>query len=337
MLNQHSLEIGAGKPSWLGLAAGVSMAALGFAATPAMAQSYPAKPVRFVVTFLAGGPADIVSRLVAAKFTDAWKQQVVVENRAGANGIIGSEFVARSVPDGYTLLYTNTSFTINASLYPKLPFDPIKDFTPVTPMAAGPALLVVSPSLPVKSLQELITLAKAKPGTLFFGSSGNGSPSHLSMELLKTMAGVDILHVPYKGAAGVTADMMGGTIHITMSTIAAVLPLVRSGKLRPLAVTSAQRWPATLDVPTISEAGLPGYEQTNWHGIAMPAGAAGALVQKVSMDMSRIAQMPDLKEKLDVYGMAPLWMAPGPFGEFVKKDIDTWAKVVRSSGAKPDS
>lgn len=307
------------------------------AAGPVAAQSYPAKPVRFVVTFLAGGPADIVSRLVAAKFTDQWKQQVVVENRAGANGIVGSEFVARSTPDGYTLLYTNTSFTINASLYPKLPFDPIRDFTAVTPMAAGPAMLVVSPSLPVKTVKELIALAKAKPGTLSFGSSGSGSPSHLSMELLKSMANVDILHVPYKGAAGVTADMMTGQIHITMSTIAAVLPMVKSGKLRALAVTSGQRWPATPDVPTISEAGIPGYEQTNWHGIAMPAGAAPALVQKVNGDMGRIAQMADLKEKLDSYGMAPLWMAPEPFLEFVRKDIDTWAKVVKSSGAKPDS
>lgn len=337
MMQQLSRNSASGSSPWRRMLAGVSMVILAGLAPATFAQSYPTKPVRFVVTFLAGGPADIISRLAASKLTDAWKQQVIVDNRAGANGIVGTEFVARSAPDGYTMLYVNTSFTINASLYPKLPFDAIKDFTPVTPMGANPALLVVSNSVPATTLRELIALARAKPGTLSFGSSGVGSPSHLSMELLKTMANVDMLHVPYKGAAAVTADMMSGQIQITLSSISAVLPLVRAGKLRALAVTSAQRWPAIPDVSTISEAGLPGYEQTNWHGISMPAGAPAAIVQKVNADMTKIAQTADYRDRLDTYGVGPLWLPPGAFADFVRKDIETWAKVVKSSGAKPES
>ena len=314
----------------------VSAVVLAAMTSSVFAQAYPNKPVRFVVTFLAGGPADIISRLVGAKLSDAWKQPVIVDNRAGANGIVGTEFVARSAPDGYTMLYVNTSFTINASLYPKLPFDSVKDFTPVTPMAAGPALLVVGLSLPATSLKELIALAKTKPGKLTYGTSGIGSSAHLSTELLKTMAGIDMLHVPYKGAAAITADMMAGQIDVTMLTIAAVLPLVKAGKLRPLAVTSAQRWPAVPDVPTIAEAALPGYEQSNWHGISMPAGIAAPIVQKVNSDTTKIAQLVDIRERLDSYGLAPLSMPPTQFSAYVKTDIEIWAKVVKSSGAKPE-
>lgn len=317
-------------------AAAALAAPLALAALPAIAQSYPAKPVRFVVTFLAGGPADIISRLAATRLGEIWKQSVLVDNRAGANGIVGTEFVAHSPNDGYTMLYINTSFTINASLYPKLPFDSVKDFTYVTPMGANPGMLVVNLATPANNLKELLALARAKPGTLSFGSSGVGSPSHLSMELIKTMANVDMLHVPYKGAAAVTADMLANQIQITLSSISAVLPLAKAGKFRALAVTSAQRWPATPDVPTISEAGIPGYEQTNWHGIAMPVGVSQAIVQKVNADMTRVTNNTDFKEKLDPYGVGPFVMAPAPFTEFVKKDIETWAKVVKSSGAKPE-
>ncbi|MBI4191557.1 MAG: tripartite tricarboxylate transporter substrate binding protein [Betaproteobacteria bacterium] len=306
------------------------------ASANAFAQDYPNRPIRFIVTFLPGGPADTVSRLIASKLTDAWRQQVVIDNRAGANGIIGSELGARAAPDGYTMLYINTSFTINTSLYPKLPYDPVKDLTPVTPMAAGPAMLVVGLSVPVRSVQELIALAKAKPGELSYGSSGNGSPSHLSVELLKREAKIDILHVPYKGAAGVVTDMFAGQIQMTMSTIAAVLPYVKANRLRALAVTSAKRWPATPDVPTIAEAAVPGYVQSNWHGIAMPAGAPSAIVAKVNAELARIARLPDVRERLDALGMAPLSMPPTEFAAFVKADIGNWAKVVKLSGAKPE-
>ena len=306
------------------------------ASANAFAQDYPNRPIRFIVTFLPGGPADTVSRLIASKLTDAWRQQVVIDNRAGANGIIGSETGARAAPDGYTMLYINTSFTINASLYPKLPYDSVKDLTPVTPMAAGPALLVVGLSVPVRSVQELIALAKAKPGELSYGSSGNGSPSHLSVELLKREAKIDILHVPYKGAAGVVTDMFAGQIQMTMSTIAAVLPYVKANRLRALAVTSAKRWPATPDVPTIAEAAVPGYVQSNWHGIAMPAGAPSAIVAKVNAELARIARLPDVRERLEFLGMAPLSMPPTEFAAFVKADIGNWARVVKLSGAKPE-
>lgn len=306
------------------------------ASANAFAQDYPSRPVRFIVTFLPGGPADTVSRLIAAKLTDAWGQQVVIDNRAGANGIIGSQIGARAAPDGYTMLYINTSFTINTSLYPKLPFDPVNDLTPVTPMAAGPAMLVVGLSVPVRSVQELIALAKAKPGELTFGSSGIGSPSHLSVELLKREAKIDLLHVPYKGAAAVTADMFAGRIHMTMSTIAAVLPHVKAKRLRPLAVTSAKRWPATPDVPTISESAVPGYAQSNWHGIAMPTGAPPTIVAKVNAELAKIAQLPDVQERLNALGMAPFSMSQTEFAAFVKTDIGTWARVVKLSGAKPN-
>jgi tripartite-type tricarboxylate transporter receptor subunit TctC len=317
------------------LPAGICIGMTACAAT-AVAQTYPNKPVRFVVTFLPGGPADIVSRLSAAKLSDIWRQSVVVDNRAGANGIVGTDLVAKSAPDGYSMLYVNTSFTINASFYPKLPFDPVRDFVPVTPMAASPAVLVVGPSVPVNSVQELIALAKAKPGSMSFGSTGVGAPGHLYMELLKSTMNFDMVHVPYKGAAGVTTDMLGGRIQATLLNVAAVLPLVKSGKVRPLAIMAKQRWPATPDVPTIAEAGLPGYEQTNWHGISMPAKTSSAIVQKVNADMTKVAQLPDFREKLDASGMAPVSMSPIQFSAFIKNEIDTWEKAVKASGAKPE-
>ena len=300
------------------------------------AQSYPVKPVRWIVAYGAGGPADGLARLVAPKLTELWGQQVVIENRAAANGIVGTELVARAPADGHTLLLVTAGFSINATLYSKLPYDPVRDLAPVGPIAFGPGVLVIHPSVPARNIKELIALAKSKPGALAYGSGGSGAPSHLSVELINIMAGVEIIHVPYKSMAQAITNVIGGEAQITVPTIIAALPHVKSGRLRALGVTSAQRSPAAPELPTIAEAGLAGYQADNWYAAFAPAGTPAAIVAKINDDMRTAVTAPDTKDRLAALGMEVRSLSSPAFATFVQTEIAKWAKVVKASGAKAD-
>ena len=299
------------------------------------AQSYPARPVRLVVPFAAGGPVDTVARLLTPRLAEAWGQQVVVDNRPGANSIIGSEAVARAAPDGYTLLIVSAGFAINVTLQPKLPYDPARDFTPITTVAYGPSALVTHPSLPARNLRELIALAKARPGALTYGSSGVGAPtSHLGMELLKVTAGVDIVHVPYKSMAPALTDIIGGQVHMGMPTINVTVSHVRTGRLRALGVTSSTRSPAMPDVPPLAEVGMPGYEANNWTLLLGPAGLPAAIAEKIHADTARALQEPELRERYLAAGMEARSLPFAKVAEYVRSEIVKWGKVVKASGAR---
>lgn len=302
----------------------------------AFAQTYPAKPIRCIVAYGAGGPADALARLVAPKLSELWGQQLIIDNRAGANGIVGTEFVARAAADGYTLLLVTAGFSINATLYSKLPYDSVNDLAPVGPIAFGPGMLVIHPSVPAKNMRELIALAKAKPGALAYASGGSGSPSHLSVELINLMAGVNLLHVPYKSMAQAITNVIGGEAQITVPTIIAALPHVKTGRLRALGVTSSQRSPAAPDLPTIAETGLRGYQADNWYAVFAPAATPAAVVGKINEDIRTSVNMPDIKERLAALGMEVRNMSSSTFRSFVQAEIVKWAKVVKASGAKPE-
>ncbi len=306
------------------------------AACSVHAQNYPNKPVRFVVTYAPGGPADLAARFAGEKLGELWKQQVVVDNKVGANGIIGAELVAHAPTDGHTMLLVNTAFAINASLYAKLPYDSVRDFSPVTLIASGPAILVVRPTLPVTTLNEFVAMARAKPGTVSDGTTGMGSTGHLFRERLKAVASIDLLHVPFKSQVDVTNEMLANRIDFTVAGVAGALSQVRAGKLRALAVTSAQRWPAAPDVPTIAEAGLPGFEQSNWYGIAVPARTPVSIINKINSDVTRIGELADYRTKLTNFGVGPVAMSPTEFVTFFRNEIEYWGKLVKLSGAKPE-
>ena len=312
------------------------VAALG-ATGAATAQSYPAKAIRFVVPFPPGGPADILSRTIGQHLGTSWNQQVVIDNRAGAGGNIGAEIVAKSPPDGYTIFmgYVGTH-AINASLYRELPFDPFKDFEPVGLVAMVTIVLVVHPSVPVKSVKELIALAKARPGQLNFGSPGNGTPQHLAGELFNTMANVKMIHVPYKGAVPALNDLLGGRLSMIFSSMPPALPHVQTGKLRALGVTSAARSPAAPDVPTIAQSGLPGYEVINWYGVLVPAKTSPEIVGKLNAEINRIMNLPDVRERLAAQGAEIYTSTPSEFAAHIRKETEKWAKVVKFSGAHID-
>jgi len=314
------------------------LAALGAASfLPAtlQAQSYPVRPVRLVVPFAAGGPVDTVARLLTPRLAEAWGQQVVIENRPGANSIIGSEAVTRASPDGYTLLIVSAGFAINVTLQPKLPYDPVRDFTPITTVAYGPSALVTHPSLPARNLRALIALAKAKPGALTYGSSGVGAPtSHLGMELLKVTAGVDIVHVPYKSMAPALTDIIGGQVHMGMPTINVTVSHVRTGRLRAIGVTSSTRSPAMPDVPPLAEVGMPGYEANNWTLLLGPAGLPAAIAEKIHADTSSALQEPELRERYLAAGMEARSIPFAKVPEYVRSETIKWGKVVKASGAR---
>jgi len=312
----------------------LALAAFAFAQAPA---AYPTKPIRLVVPFPPGGATDILAREVAKHLTDAWGQSVVVDNRPGAGGNIGSELVARSAPDGYTLeMGTVGTHAINASLYSKMPYDHVKDFVPVILVAGVPNVLEVNPSVPVNSVQELIAYAKANPGKLNFASSGSGTSIHLSGELFKVMAGVQMTHVPYKGSAPALSDLLGGQVQLMFDNLPPSLPQIKAGKLRALAVTSSTRAPALPDVPTVAEAGLPGFEASSWFGVLAPAGTPPAIVAKLNAEIAKWLTTPEAKEKLANVGANIASGTPEDFARHIQAETAKWAKVVKESGAKVD-
>ena len=302
-----------------------------------MAADYPTKPIRLVVPFPPGGTTDILARAVAQKLSEAWNEQVVVDNRPGAGGNIGADLVAKAAPDGYTLVMgTVGTHAINPNLYAKMPYDHVKDFAPVILVAGVPNVLVVNPSLPVHSVKELIDYAKANPGKLNFASSGNGTSIHLSGELFKTMAGVQMTHVPYKGSAPALSDLMGGQVQLMFDNLPSSLGLIKAGKLRALAVTSASRAAALPDVPTIAESGLPGFEASSWFGILAPAGTPHEVVAKLNGAVAAWLATPEAKEKLLAQGAIAAGGTPEAFAKHIDSETAKWAKVVKASGAHID-
>jgi tripartite-type tricarboxylate transporter receptor subunit TctC len=314
----------------------VAGAALAMVAFIASAQDYPVKSIRLIIPFGPGGPRDVQARLIGAHLTKVWGQTLIVDNRGGANGIIGTELAARADADGYTLLMISAGFAVNATLYPKLPYDSLRDFAPVAPLSTGPGLVVVAPSLPVKSIAELIEAARTHRIELFFASAGTGAPSHLAGELFKLMARIDMTHVPYKGMAAGITDLVAGRVQLSIPTIPGALPLARSGKLRALAVTGDKRSPAAPEIPTVAEAGLPGYSATNWYGIAAPARTPPQIIAQLNEQLTRAMTATDTRERMSDIGMEPTTGTTARFAEFVKAEIAKWAKVVKTTGLKPD-
>lgn len=305
------------------------------AVSSAFAQNYPNKPITLVAPFSAGGALDLIARSVGQKLTEEWGQSVVVDNKAGAAGIIGSQYVARSAPDGYTLLLgATTTHGINPSLYQKLPYDAVKDFTPVSLVATIPHILVVNPSVPVNTVSEFIQYAKSKPG-LAFGSAGIGSPHHLAGEMLKTQARIDLLHVPYKGSAPAMVAVMSGEVSFMSVEITAAMPHIKAGKLKPIAVASSKRI-ASIDLPTFAESGLPGFEVTAWYAVFAPQGTPKDVVAKLNGAISKAIVMKDVKEKFASLGAVPVGGTPEELGVYVKAELGRWSAAVKSSGAKAE-
>jgi tripartite-type tricarboxylate transporter receptor subunit TctC len=310
--------------------------ALACAAGVAGAQTYPTKAVRLVVPFLAGGSTDIVGRTVAQKLSEMWGQQVFVDNRPGGGTTIGTDNVAKSAPDGYSLLVTPAPFTINPSLLAKLPYDALNDFAPVTLINTTPLVMVVHPGVPAKNVKEIIALAKAKPGKLNFGSSGTGGSNHLAGELFDAMAGVKMVHIPYKGNAGALTDIVGGHLDVVYNGLTSALALIKGGKLRVLAVTSLQRNAALPDVPTLDESGLKGFEAVAWNGLSAPAKTPRDIIMKINADVIKVVNSPELKERLKAEGSDPVGSTPEKFGTFLRDEIAKWAKVIKFANVKPE-
>lgn len=299
----------------------------------ALAQQYPSKPIRLIVPFTPGGSTDIVARIVGQKLGDALGAQVLIDNRPGAGGNIGVELAAKSAPDGYTLVMGHIgTFAVNPALYARLPYDPIRDFAPISLVAMVPNMLVVHPSLPVKSVRELIALSRSRPGQLNYGSSGAGGTPYLAVEYFKLLAKVDIVHIPYKGAAPMIIDLIGGHLSLTITGIPPLLPHVKAGKLRALAVATSKRLPLLPELPTIAEAALPGYEATSWYGVLAPAATPKEIITRINAEIVKGIARPDAAQRLAGEGAEPATSTPDQFSAFIKSEIARWGKVIKAAG-----
>jgi len=319
------------------LASGVLLAAAGFwlLAGDAVSQSYPARPVRLIVPFSPGGAADVPVRVLSQRMSEALGQQIIVDNRPGAGSTIGADAAAKSAPDGYTLFLISNTHFVSAGLYKKLPYDSLNDFAPVTQITSAPNVLVVHPSLPAKSIRELVALAKSRPGQIDYASSGNGSTQHLTGALFCKMASIEMTHIPYRGSGPVTADLLGGQVQVAFPGIAGMLPHIKSGRLRALGVTGSKRSPELPGVPTVAEAGVKGYEMVAWFGIAGPKGLPRDIQLKLHSDLLRTLKAPEMQKGLAAVGQEPAWQdTPERFYEFLKVESAKWAKVVKDSGAQ---
>jgi tripartite-type tricarboxylate transporter receptor subunit TctC len=303
----------------------------GFAA----AQDYPAKPIRIVIPYPPGGASDLTARLLGQKMAEAWGQQVIPDNRPGANGIVALEHVAKSAPDGYTLLLANLGpNAINPAVYAKLPYDPVKDFSTITLTTLVPQVLVASPALEAKNIAELVALARANPGKINYGTGGNGSANHLAVELMASIAGVKFTAVPYKGDAPAMADAISGQVSMTLPTVLAATPHIKSGKLRPLAVTTKARVSSLPDVPTMQEAGIAGYESVSWGGLMAPAGTPPAIINKLHAEFARILKLPDVAERMEALGSTIVGSGPAEFSAFLQAEIRKWDAVAKKAGIR---
>ncbi|MBI3068041.1 MAG: tripartite tricarboxylate transporter substrate binding protein [Betaproteobacteria bacterium] len=307
--------------------------AIGIACS-ALAQTYPTRAVRLIVGFPPGGTVDLLARITAPKLSERWGQQAVVDNRPGAGSTIAAEIVAKANADGYTLLMITMSYAVSAGLYQNLAYHPVDSFAPVTLVGSTPMILLAHPSLPVKSLSQLIALAKARPGQLNFASAGAGSFPHLAGELLKRMAGIDIVHVPYKGAGPAFTDLVGGHVELQFASLPGSLPYIRAGKVRPIAVTSAKRSRAMPEVPTIAESGIAGYELTNWYGLLAPAGTDRKIVERLNGDFVAILQIRDVAEAFARVGAEPVTSTPREFEVYLRSEVEKWSKVIKDAGIR---
>jgi tripartite-type tricarboxylate transporter receptor subunit TctC len=301
----------------------------------AAAQTWPAKPVRIVVGYPPGGPTDVLARIVAQKLTESWGQQVLVDNRPGASGMIGAEVTVRAAPDGYTLLMVPVTYAVTPSLYPKMSYDAVRDLAPVAQVAAAPFMLVVHPTLPVKTVKDLIALARSSPGQLNYASASTGGMPHLAGELFNTMTGVKMVHIPYKGAAPATTDLLSGQVSLMFNNMLSAMPHVKNNRLRAVAVTSTKRSAAVPELPTIAET-VPGYEASGWYAALAPAATPRELITRLNNDMNRVMKMPDVTQRLAGDGVEAVGTTAEQFGRYLQQEIVKWGKVVKASGAKAD-
>ncbi len=304
------------------------------AASPALAQSWPAKPIRFIVPYPPGGGTDIVVRLIAPKLSESLGQSVLVENKPGASTIIGSEILAKAAPDGYTIGMITDSHVVNPTFFPKLPYNSLADFAPISQLVFVPFVLIAHPSLQVKSVKELIAAAKARPGKINYASIGNGTPHYLAMEWVKSLAGIDMVHVPYKGVAPAVADVVAGQVDVMFTGMSTGLPHVKSGKVLGLAVSSPKRQASAPDIPTVSESGLPGFDFLTWYGLAAPAGTPREIVARLSREMAQALGQPDVRERLAALGVEGAPSTPEQFTAFMKKEAEKYAHIIKITGAK---